>query len=143
VLASGGGFDTLKGGSGDDEFRIDVTGLTAPTSATDSAHQVKVDTGAGTNQVVLLGLGGTVSQSSLWRVGYLGAAPKELKIEDGTINVSTDLYAPGQKHHPGRGLRQRNRPHDFDLLGGAGGIFIQSAHLRNRWRRSAGHTLDP
>ena len=74
VLVTGGGLDTLKGGSGDDEFRIDVSGLTTPTSAIDTAHQVKVDTGAGTNDVFLLGLGSTIDQSSLWWVQYLGAA---------------------------------------------------------------------
>src|SRR5204863_9741449 len=36
ILIGGGGLDTLKGGSGDDELRIDVAGLTAPTNATDT-----------------------------------------------------------------------------------------------------------
>ena len=46
ILATGGGLDTLKGptaGTGEAEYRIDVTGLTTPTGADDTAHQVTVE----------------------------------------------------------------------------------------------------
>src|SRR5262249_9203774 len=55
VLNSGGGLDTLKGGAaGNNQFLIDVTGLTKPTSATDTADQVAVDPGGGTGNTVII-----------------------------------------------------------------------------------------
>ena len=86
TLATGGGLDTLRGGSGNDQFILDVTGLTQPTSASNTAHQVSVATGGGTNnRVVIQGFGPNITQADLNWVQYTGKPAENIVLSRVTV----------------------------------------------------------
>ena len=91
TLESGGGADALKGGAGNDAFRIDVSNLVAGTDF------VSVDPGGGSgNRVVILGAGPTVTQSDLEWVTFTPGASVDYTIEQSTVNVAGDLEFSGR-----------------------------------------------
>ncbi len=113
VLATGGGLDTLKGpttGSGDVEYLIDIAGLTAPTSAADTPHQVSVDVGTRPAEIVIEGLGSTVQQSDVWWVNLSGGTTADADYvlrktnsvldirhsSDEVLDVASDIIAHGR-----------------------------------------------
>ena len=103
------GWTSCRGGSGDDQFVIDVTGLTCPANATDTVREVTVYVGGGTaNQVIIEGLSQNVTQADLQWVNFPGGAAADYTLrrkntaakagnfEDETITVATDLIYPGR-----------------------------------------------
>ncbi len=91
TLSTGGGLDTLHGSTSSDEFRIDVSGLTAPS-------QVSVDVGGSTeNQVVVLGIDELLTQAAFEWVSFTGTEPAQYVVErDGTFNLGGDVFVPGR-----------------------------------------------
>ena len=91
ILSTGGGVDTLKGGSGDDTFRIDVSNLTV-------GQHVTVSVGGGTaNQVIILNAG-DIDQSDLNWVTWspAGATAPLVFHDDNILMLDGNLTAPGQ-----------------------------------------------
>src|SRR5574341_378511 len=91
---SGGGLDTLlgpTGGSGDTQYRVDVSGLTAPTSASDTAHQVNINVGSRPAKIIIDGSGSSVTQSDLWWVNLTGTANAAADYELRETNASLDV----------------------------------------------------
>src|SRR5207247_121768 len=90
TLLTGGGADTLKGGLNNDEFRMDVSNLTA-------GQKVAIFPGTSTNdRIVILGAS-TIDSAVLARVDWHGAglAP-QISFSASDLVVSTDIIAPGQ-----------------------------------------------
>ena len=89
TLASGGGADTLKGGSGDDTFILNVAGLVSGTD------HVTISPGGGSgNQVVIQGIT-TLHQSDLYWITWdpasaAGASMLQLETGDVAENLSTN-----------------------------------------------------
>ncbi|WP_316346829.1 DUF4347 domain-containing protein [Desulfuromonas acetoxidans] len=67
TLISGGGADTLLGGSGNDQFRVDISNLDANDDGVkDEDEKVYVDVGGGSdNELVILGAGGNALLSNI------------------------------------------------------------------------------
>ena len=61
VLVTGGGGDTLKGGTGDDEYWLDVTGLTSSTSS----PPISIENGAGGDDEAVVVNAGVISNAGL------------------------------------------------------------------------------
>src|SRR5262249_49805639 len=85
------------------------SGLTVPTGPNDTAHQISVDTGGGTNnRVVILGAGSSVTQSSFNWVHFIGNGTADYTIrkkntqndilnsQDETLNDDQDIVVPGR-----------------------------------------------
>jgi hypothetical protein len=89
VLRTGGGTDTLKGGSGDDTFVLDTGNLVAGT-------KVNVWPNAGTSVVRITGRS-TVSQTDLeWVTWQPASSSASATIELTAGSVTSDLYTNGQ-----------------------------------------------
>ena len=91
ILRSGGGTDTLTGGTGSTEFRVDVSNLSG-------ADQVTVNYSGGDNQITMLGLGNSLTQADLsWVTPGAGTTLDGLVFEeDGTLTVDENLSSNGR-----------------------------------------------
>ena len=88
ILTTGGGKDNLKGGSGDDEYRIDVTGLISGTD------KITVDAGTGGgDRIVILGSGPMVTQADLEWVVLTGSG--DYVLSGDTLTLGENLTRPG------------------------------------------------
>ncbi|MDV6031965.1 MAG: hypothetical protein F9B45_18120 [Phycisphaera sp. RhM] len=90
TLVSGGGADTLKGGSEDDQYQVDISGLTA-------GERVTIDAGSisGGDEVVILGAG-TVETSDLSKINVVSVATPNVTFSDDTELTIDDVAALGQ-----------------------------------------------
>ena len=72
----------LSGSSNLDVFILDTTGLTAPTSLTDNAHQVSIETGQSSgDKVIVQGIGPTINQTDTYWGNITTNGGKANKIE--------------------------------------------------------------
>ena len=109
TMTTMGGLATLKGGTGgENDYDLNVAGLTAPASATDTAHQFTVYTGGASNKVVISGGTSNVTQSDFWWAHFpVGNAQSYVDSHfltdaeagdpnslDATINVMSDIVVP-------------------------------------------------
>ncbi|MGO9922562.1 MAG: beta strand repeat-containing protein, partial [Isosphaeraceae bacterium] len=91
TLTTTGGLATLEGGAGGETtYDLDVAGLTAPSSATDTAHQFTVYTSGGTNDVVIQGGPSNVTQSDFWWVNFAAVPPSD------PLNYQVDSLGYGE-----------------------------------------------
>jgi len=90
ILSSGGGADILKGGSGDNLYRADLTGL-------DSSTRVSAESIAGsTNEFVALGLGSTVGQGTFGLFSLSGGGDFQTTFESQKeLTLSDDIDVNG------------------------------------------------
>ncbi|MCK4502633.1 MAG: hypothetical protein KAU22_06320, partial [Desulfuromonadales bacterium] len=94
TLISGGGADSLFGGSGNDEFRVDIADLDADSDGVvDAVEQVAIDLGGGdANELVILGTGGTIQQSDLDWINFADTDGLTITFEEeGTLTVNSDF----------------------------------------------------
>ncbi|MDK9703142.1 MAG: DUF4347 domain-containing protein [Sulfuritalea sp.] len=95
ILGTGGGTDTLRGGSGDDQFLIDASAMIAGTKVT-------IHVGGGLdNEVKIQGRSGTLTQADLeWFQYESGSAAARTTFEapwyDPYLTVGENIIAPGQ-----------------------------------------------
>ena len=95
VIETGGGGDSLIGGSGDDEFWIDVSNITPDTSAPLTDQPVEIDNNqGGDDQVFLINGDGTLNQADV--TGYYKATTPEdldLTVTDGDLQEDIAIDA--------------------------------------------------
>ncbi|MDB5856869.1 MAG: Hemolysin-type calcium-binding region, partial [Ramlibacter sp.] len=120
TIVSGGGADTLTGGSGDDVFKIDISGLTG-------TQRVTLDTGAGANEIVILGAGSTIDNADFAWIDQVGNANADNRETIDTENItSINVDRPGRNVT----LKAKNitvtggRIYTGSLVGNAGDILI-------------------
>ncbi|MBS0265303.1 MAG: M10 family metallopeptidase C-terminal domain-containing protein, partial [Planctomycetes bacterium] len=107
IFATGGGLglDTLKGGSANDRFLLDVSDLLA---ANDKTSQFNINVGSSTDDVVVIvGAGAELTQADFNRVKFDSkfsgtytvsrANPKFAYTGDETFTLTEDILAPGMK----------------------------------------------
>ncbi|MCY2998440.1 MAG: LEPR-XLL domain-containing protein, partial [Planctomycetota bacterium] len=97
---SGGGLDTLKGGSGNDLFFLDVGNRSEPISANQTADQIAVTAGGGADEVVILYGSSTLSENSFNWVNFQGdSTGVSYTIKQGapiTIPIGTQIVTSGR-----------------------------------------------
>ena len=90
TLLSAGGTDTLTGGSGDDIFVLDVTGLTA------GVDTVTIDPNGGDNEIQILDTDGLVTASDFGWVTFADADTAKLTLKnDNRLTVSSAVTNAG------------------------------------------------
>ena len=135
TLSTGGGLDTLKGGAGNDEFRIDVDGLTA-------GQKVNVDVGGGTLNVIrIVKSGATITGADLNWVNLtdpLGTADYTISrpnpyggyTGDGSYDITTDVINPGKNITiEAATITMHGHLLSTDAAGGAGNITLRGKHI--------------
>ena len=110
TMTTAGGLPTLMGGTGGtNEFNLDVNGLSAPSSATDTVHQFKINEVGIADDVNVFNGSSTVNQSDLWWVNDPGSAEKTYTFGASyspllfgtkssvanTVNITGDMIFPG------------------------------------------------
>ncbi len=145
TMTTAGGLPTLMGGTGGtNEFNLDVNGLTAPSSATDTAHQFKINEVGIADDVNIFDGSSTVNQSDLWWVNDPGSAEKTYTIGASyspllfgtkssianTLNVKSNIIMPGTNIIlQGEYVNISGATISTDAVGQAGSITFTSRHI--------------
>jgi len=96
TLRTGGGLDILKGTGSDDQFVVDVAGLTAPSNAVDPTHQVRVNGGGGSgDNIVYRNAPRSLSQNDLNYTLTEGNGVVNYTFKGTEFVITTDVVYPG------------------------------------------------
>ena len=93
----GGNLDVLKGPSlaeatYEATYVLNVVGMTAPVSSTDTARQVRINEGRSTGEIRIVGGSTTVAQSSMWWANISGGtSPSGYAINQDDIVLQDDI----------------------------------------------------